>query len=81
MNFHGPEQIVGYPILDLEKFSTDLGYCLRSLEEVTRDILALEEQARDRVEDDRGVEADRRGARGDHPARKLRVDHAGSMAA
>lgn len=34
ITFHGPEQIVGYPILDLEKFSTDLGYYLRSLEEV-----------------------------------------------
>ena len=34
ITFHGPEQIVGYPILDLEKFSTDIGKYLRSLEEV-----------------------------------------------
>lgn len=34
ITFHGPEQIVGYPILDLEKFSTDLGKYLRNLEEV-----------------------------------------------
>lgn len=34
ITFHGPEQIVGYPILDLEKFKTDIGYYLRSLEEV-----------------------------------------------
>ncbi|MEY3432129.1 MAG: lipoyl(octanoyl) transferase LipB [Bacteroidota bacterium] len=34
ITFHGPEQIVGYPILDLEKFKTDIGWYLRSLEEV-----------------------------------------------
>ncbi len=34
ITFHGPGQIVGYPILDLEKFKTDLGWYLRSLEEV-----------------------------------------------
>lgn len=34
ITFHGPGQIVGYPILDLEYFFTDLGRYLRSLEEV-----------------------------------------------
>lgn len=34
ITFHGPQQLVGYPILDLEKFRTDLGWYLRSLEEV-----------------------------------------------
>ena len=34
ITFHGPEQIVGYPILDLEKFYTDIGRYLRDLEEV-----------------------------------------------
>ena len=34
ITFHGPEQIVGYPIVDLEQFKTDLGWYLRSLEEV-----------------------------------------------
>lgn len=34
ITFHGPEQVVGYPILDLEKFFTDIGRYLRSLEEV-----------------------------------------------
>src|SRR5689334_10893268 len=29
ITFHGPEQIVGYPILDLEKFETDIGKYLR----------------------------------------------------
>lgn len=34
ITFHGPGQIVGYPVLDLEKFYTDIGRYLRSLEEV-----------------------------------------------
>lgn len=34
ITFHGPGQIVGYPIIDLDKFKTDLGWYLRSLEEV-----------------------------------------------
>lgn len=34
ITFHGPQQIVGYPILDLEKFYTDMGRYLRELEEV-----------------------------------------------
>lgn len=34
ITFHGPEQIVGYPILDLEHFFTDIAKYLRSLEEV-----------------------------------------------
>lgn len=41
ITFHGPEQLVGYPILDLDKFKTDLGWYLRSLEEVI--ILTLAE--------------------------------------
>jgi lipoyl(octanoyl) transferase len=34
ITFHGKNQLVGYPILDLDKFYTDLGKYLRSLEEV-----------------------------------------------
>ena len=34
ITFHGPEQIVGYPILDLERLYTDIGRYLRELEEV-----------------------------------------------
>lgn len=34
ITFHGPGQVVGYPILDLEHFKTDLGWYLRNLEEV-----------------------------------------------
>lgn len=41
ITFHGPGQLVGYPILDLEHFKTDLGWYLRSLEEAI--ILTLAE--------------------------------------
>lgn len=40
ITFHGPEQIVGYPILDLENFKPDLGWYLRCLEEVIIQTLA-----------------------------------------
>jgi lipoyl(octanoyl) transferase len=40
ITFHGPGQIVGYPILDLEKFYTDIGKYLRHLEEVIIQTLA-----------------------------------------
>lgn len=41
ITYHGPGQIVGYPILDLEKFYTDIGRYLRNIEEVI--ILTLAE--------------------------------------
>lgn len=34
ITFHGAGQIVGYPILDLERFGTDIGKYLRNIEEV-----------------------------------------------
>jgi lipoyl(octanoyl) transferase len=34
ITFHGPGQIVGYPILDLEAFKPDIRWYMRSLEEV-----------------------------------------------
>jgi len=40
ITYHGPQQIVGYPILDLDKFQTDLGWYLRSLEQVIIDTIA-----------------------------------------
>ena len=40
ITFHGNEQIVGYPILDLEKFYTDIGKYLRNIEEVIIQTLA-----------------------------------------
>ena len=41
ITFHGPGQLVAYPILDLEAFKTDIGWYLRGLEEVI--ILMLNE--------------------------------------
>jgi lipoyl(octanoyl) transferase len=40
ITYHGPGQIVGYPVLDLERFFTDLGRYMRSLEEVVIRVLA-----------------------------------------
>ena len=63
ITFHGPGQIVGYPIIDLENFFTDIGRYLRSLEEVI--ILTLREYgiASDRSKGETGVwiDSDRPG--------------------
>jgi lipoyl(octanoyl) transferase len=40
VTYHGLQQIVGYPILDLDKFKTDLGWYLRCLEQVIIDVIA-----------------------------------------
>lgn len=40
ITYHGPGQIVGYPILDLEKFDTDIGKYLRNIEELVIQALA-----------------------------------------
>jgi lipoyl(octanoyl) transferase len=34
ITYHGPGQIVGYPIIDLQEYRTDLHWYLRNLEEV-----------------------------------------------
>lgn len=40
ITYHGPGQLVGYPILDLEKFGTDIGKYLRGIEETIIRVLA-----------------------------------------
>jgi lipoyl(octanoyl) transferase len=40
ITYHGPGQVVGYPILDLEHFFTDIGKYLRCLEDVIIHTLA-----------------------------------------
>ena len=40
ITFHGLEQLVGYPIFDLEKYYTDIGKYLRNIEEIVIKILA-----------------------------------------
>ena len=41
ITYHGPGQITGYPIFDLEKFKTDIGWYLRTLEEVVINLLKM----------------------------------------
>lgn len=55
ITFHGPDQIVGYPILDLEKFYTDIGKYLRNLEEVIIHTLAAFGIRGDRSSGETGV--------------------------
>ncbi|MEL6631272.1 MAG: lipoyl(octanoyl) transferase LipB [Bacteroidota bacterium] len=40
ITYHGPGQITGYPILDLEKFRRDIGWYLRTMEQVMIDYIA-----------------------------------------
>ena len=55
VTFHGPGQIVGYPILNLAHFKEDLGWYLRSLEAVIIDVLATYSLEGYRVEGRTGV--------------------------
>lgn len=55
ITFHGPGQIVGYPIIDLEKFYTDIGRYLRELEEVIIGTLAEYEIHGERSKGETGV--------------------------
>lgn len=55
ITYHGPGQIVGYPILDLEHFVTDLGKYMRNLEEVIIRTLAHYNIEGDRLSGATGV--------------------------
>ena len=39
ITFHGPEQIVGYPIIDLERIKPDIVWYMRTLEEIIIQVL------------------------------------------
>lgn len=41
VTFHGPGQLVGYPIIDLKSYTQDLHWYLRTLEQALIDALAL----------------------------------------
>jgi lipoyl(octanoyl) transferase len=68
ITYHGPGQIVGYPILDLDNFFTDIHLYLRQLEEAV--ILTLREYGIEsgRVPGLTGVWLD-----GDHPAKARKI--------
>ena len=55
ITYHGPGQIVGYPILDLDNFFTDIHQYLRYLEEVVIRTLAEYEIIGERIEGLTGV--------------------------
>ena len=55
VTYHGLQQIVGYPILVLDKFKTDLGWYLRSLEQVIIDVMAEYGLKGERSEGETGV--------------------------
>lgn len=55
ITYHGPGQIVGYPILDLEHFMTDLGKYMRNLEEVIIRTLSHYDIRGDRLAGSTGV--------------------------
>ncbi len=55
ITFHGAGQIVGYPILDLEHYGTDIGKYLRNIEQVIIDTLADYELIGERSKGETGV--------------------------
>jgi lipoyl(octanoyl) transferase len=55
ITYHGPGQIVGYPILDLDHFFTDIHKYLRLLEQVIIDTLADFEIVATRSQGETGV--------------------------
>ncbi len=68
ITYHGPGQIVGYPILDLERFTTDLGKYMRNLEEVIIRTIAEYGIIADRLPGSTGVWLDP-----DNPARARKI--------
>ncbi len=60
ITYHGPGQIVGYPILDLDNFFTDIHRYLRTLEEAVIKTLADYEIEAGRIEGLTGVWLDHR---------------------
>lgn len=55
ITFHGPGQLVGYPILNLDAFNPDIIYYLRSLEEIFIRLLADYGLKGERSESETGV--------------------------
>jgi lipoyl(octanoyl) transferase len=55
ITFHGPQQLVGYPVFDLEYFGTDIGRYLRNLEQVIMNTIAAWGIAGERSAGETGV--------------------------
>jgi lipoyl(octanoyl) transferase len=55
ITYHGPGQIVGYPILDLDQWTTDIHQYMRMLEEVIIRTLAAYHITAGRIKDATGV--------------------------
>lgn len=55
ITYHGPGQVVGYPVLDLEQFATDLGLYMRNLEQVVINTLSHYNLKAGRLEGATGV--------------------------
>ena len=55
ITFHGPGQLVGYPILDLTNYKKSVSWYMRSLEQLTIDVLYEFEISANRVEGLTGV--------------------------
>jgi lipoyl(octanoyl) transferase len=64
ITYHGPGQLVAYPLFDLEQFGTDLSKYLRRLEQAVINVLAEYGLAGERLEGLTGVWLD---AHGPHP--------------
>lgn len=67
ITYHGPGQITGYPIFDLEKFKPDIALYLRNMEQVIINFLADYGLEGDRIEGATGVWLDV----GSHNPRKI----------
>lgn len=67
ITYHGPGQLVGYPILDLDNFFTDIHLYLRTIEEVVIKTLADYEIDAGRIEGLTGVWLDYRQKPGSLP--------------
>lgn len=64
ITYHGPGQLVAYPIVDLEQIGTDIGRYLRGLEQAVIDVLTGYGLAAERLAGLTGVWLDAQGA---HP--------------
>lgn len=68
ITYHGPGQLVAYPILDLEQYYTDLGRYMRNLEEVVIRTLSEYNIKSERLEGSTGVWLDT-----DNPSRARKI--------